>query len=54
MKVRLIWEFNDEDRRALALQICKDGLATREDCLAWLASTIQSSLDEVKSDNRSW
>lgn len=50
MKVRMVFDFTDEQRRAIAAHYGQRGPATRADIRAWIDGQVQACLDDVLSD----
>jgi hypothetical protein len=51
MKIRITFEFTDEDRRALAKYYSEDGLASREDCRAYIVAHIAALMEDLPYDD---
>lgn len=48
MRVRHTFDFDDEDREAIAFGNEEKGTAPREDVLEWLLSTVDAAMTELR------
>lgn len=51
LKVKVIFEFDEIDRRALNAHIGKTGLATRDECSTWMWMALEATLQQIVAEN---
>jgi len=51
LKAKVVFEFDEIDRRAINSHVGKTGLATKDECETWMWMTVEATLQTLVSEN---